>query len=841
MATTDEDTTQTAPPPAPAAAYDPSAINAMLQQLQAPLPNVQPDTTPVKRGWLSLLGEALGGGTQIPMSPADKEQSGLRALGDFGTGLMKASRYQPGQTLFSNLAGGFDEAERSLVGSQRTAAGTLAARQEYQQQQQEQQLARIKEALPLLNLQATLGRTAAIAAQPNPLAPGGGTGGSIATGGSIGAPVLARDPSVTAGQQGNNPGNVMLTPGAPLPAGATGAVPVTGGRYAAAFPDVPTGVAAHSDTLNGYKAAGVNTIEDAVKRWVGDPKADLTSYTADVAKAAGVDPKAPVDLSDPKIQRAFILAQQPHESGKSWLSPADVDKGLALAAARRQPAKPGAPGQLPPTIVASSSTAPAPAGGAKPPAPAPAPAPGTPPPPSPTDSSATTAAPSGGTAVPGGAPSPTAAAPPAPGTPAQISGLVAPPGVPVPLGATAAPQPPAPDTRPDSALTWPEYQTKYTTPLPADAVAKVTVTPDPKALADAEKAKNAAYQALQNIRSTPGADQTKAIAQYNTANDAVNTLRQDAAKATADNVKTLLQNQQSELGNNYRKVIELAGTASEGDKQRAAAVALKTQEGTQALELEKVKSGQTWHQKLQEQAATYAQDNTIKPMAAASAKSHQMNLGLQQMLPILQDLPPSGGPLGSVLNAHPDLAPLFNTAGIINDKQADAVRLINGLVANVSSEMKPTGLGALREYEWDAFKAQLPSMLSSKDGQMKAVAFMMNMNNRIQAEHNWTNTYFNRKVPDETAPGKTVPAHNLDSDDPAESVQQRMDRELGPIIPTYSGPPSRSGQEAWEQSLPPGKPYYKTWTVTDPKTGQLQRNQDGSPKITRSLEVRPWQ
>ena len=228
------------------------------------------------------------------------------------------------------LAQGVSGAEQSLGSSAAVSASSLAAQQAYEEKQQELQIAKIREAIPLLTLQTQMQQAAAARG----LAGGGGSapGTSI---GDVGAPVIPRDPNAgTAGQQANNPGNIMMAPGATV-AGASGAIPVSGGRYVAAFPDVPTGVAAHSDLLTNYAQAGVGTIRDAVTRWVGDPKADLTSYVADVAKAAGVGPDDKVDLSDPKIQRAILLAQQPHESGKAWLSPADVDKGLALAAARR--------------------------------------------------------------------------------------------------------------------------------------------------------------------------------------------------------------------------------------------------------------------------------------------------------------------------------------------------------------------------------------------------------------------------------------------------------------------------------------------------------------------------
>lgn len=284
---------------------------------------------PVDRSVASLLGEALGGGT-TGLAGAERESAGSRALLNFGLNMLAGSgpSVMPrgfGQ-IFAQGAGG---AEQSLAGSEAVAASRLAAQQAYQEKQQELQLERVKAAIPLLKLE----QAAKLANMPSSIAP---APRADAAGGDVGAPIVARDPKAgTAGQQANNPGNIMLTPGAPVPAGASGAIPLPGGRYVAAFPDVPTGVAAHSDLLTQYAQSGIGTIRDAVTRWVGDPKADLTSYVADVAKAAGVGPDDKVDLSDPKIQRAILLAQQPHESGKPWLSAADVDKGLALAAARR--------------------------------------------------------------------------------------------------------------------------------------------------------------------------------------------------------------------------------------------------------------------------------------------------------------------------------------------------------------------------------------------------------------------------------------------------------------------------------------------------------------------------
>jgi hypothetical protein len=437
-----------------------------------------------------------------------------------------------------------------------------------------------------------------------------------------------------------------------------------------------------------------------------------------------------------------------------------------------------------------------------------------------------------------------------PGT--QVAGPGAPPSGPsepaAPSTATDTPPPPAASPAP-AGLTFEQFQAQH--PIAINA-ADYTVTPP--GLAEAKAAQAAAAQQLSLARAGRGGDPNKSLSDYNTATQAVNKLQQDAQAKSLElqqaAQKNALDTQRQLYGEEMTrqqqaklkadelaqaaklKADELAQAAAEADKQRAAAV-----------QLEQVKAGQTFHQKIEEQSAQYAQDNTIKPMAAQATKAHQMNLGLSQLLPVLQDLPKGGGALGTVLDAHPDLAPLFNTAGILTDRSADAVRLVNGLVSNISTEMKPTGLGALREYEWDAFKAQLPSLLSTPAGQQKAVAMLMNMNNRIAQEHSWMNNYFNRKIPDDMSakPGAMRSAHNLDTDG-AESAQQRMDKELGPIIPSFTGQLSGANQAQWEQSLPPGKPYYKVWAVPDPKNpGQPRRDANGNVMTTKTLEVRPWQ
>jgi hypothetical protein len=432
--------------------------------------------------------------------------------------------------------------------------------------------------------------------------------------------------------------------------------------------------------------------------------------------------------------------------------------------------------------------------------------------------------------------------PPSGSTTAPAGTLPVPPvppsgGPPAASTAAAPGTPPAPDTRPDDALTWEEFQARHGTPITAASRPDLVVPVDPQSDAQLQSAMAQAKHDV-DYAITP-ADKTKAQAQYTDASAKLAQLRQDAAAKTAANVLAA-QKQQGEL---------LSPLYQEA-KKLAQAPVLEKQRGDQAIQVENIKAGNNYHQQLDKESAEYAQANTIKPMSEQALKAHQMNNGLSQLLPVMQDLPAGGGLVGAILDAHPDMAPLLDQAGVITDRQADATRLVNGLVASISSQMKPTGLGALREYEWNAFKAQLPSLLSTSQGQQKAVVMLMNMNNRIQDEGNWMNNYFNRQVPDQYSqkPGATRTAHNLDLPSGSKylSPQQMMDEELGPIVPSYTppkgAPVTGSGQAQWEQSLPPGKPYYKTYAVPDPKNpGQPKRDSAGNVVTTKSLEVRPWQ
>ena len=179
----------------------PEQINKYLTLLRVGqgLPDVRPDQTPVDtsgfwgglRHGISLLGEAAGSpgpGALGALSPKEREQAGLQSLSRFGTGLMAASHYVPGQTLGSNLAQGFQAAERGYDTTARQAMGMLAARQNYAVESQHADLKKLQAALPLLSLQQQLTGSA----NTQKLLSGEVTPGTnIGSGGSIGGPFMA--------------------------------------------------------------------------------------------------------------------------------------------------------------------------------------------------------------------------------------------------------------------------------------------------------------------------------------------------------------------------------------------------------------------------------------------------------------------------------------------------------------------------------------------------------------------------------------------------------------------------------------------------------------------------
>ncbi len=182
-----DDTTDTTTPPS-AAGMDPALLQRLLGQLTAAPPPAPPQPSASShegRGFLSLLGEALGGGQQYG-STAEREQGGLAAAQALGARMMQASdwSYQP-HTLGSIIGQGYGAARESLGQTQAVSAARAAAAYDQQRQGQQDQLARLKEAIPLLTLQQQ--QAAGANAARIALGGSGGGGGSIGTAGGGGS------------------------------------------------------------------------------------------------------------------------------------------------------------------------------------------------------------------------------------------------------------------------------------------------------------------------------------------------------------------------------------------------------------------------------------------------------------------------------------------------------------------------------------------------------------------------------------------------------------------------------------------------------------------------------
>ena len=180
-----DDTTDTTAPPS-AAGMDPALLQRLLGQLTAAPPPAPPQPSASShegRGWVSLLGEALGGGQQYG-STAEREQGGLGALLAFGARGLQASdySYQP-HTLGAIVGQGLDAARGSLGQTQAVSAARAAAAYDQQRQGQQDQLARLKEAIPLLTLQ----QQQAAGANAARIALGGGGNTNIGTAGGGGS------------------------------------------------------------------------------------------------------------------------------------------------------------------------------------------------------------------------------------------------------------------------------------------------------------------------------------------------------------------------------------------------------------------------------------------------------------------------------------------------------------------------------------------------------------------------------------------------------------------------------------------------------------------------------
>lgn len=90
------------------------------------------------------------------------------------------------------------------------------------------------------------------------------------------------------------------------------------------------GLRAIAKILLTYQRNGLDTVRKIVGRWAPPVENDTTAYVVSVAQAVGVNPDAPLDLTNPGLMGAMIKAIVRHENGQQPFSDAQVTRALGL-------------------------------------------------------------------------------------------------------------------------------------------------------------------------------------------------------------------------------------------------------------------------------------------------------------------------------------------------------------------------------------------------------------------------------------------------------------------------------------------------------------------------------
>jgi hypothetical protein len=239
--------------------------------------------------------------------------------------------------------------------------------------------------------------------------------------------------------------------------------------------------------------------------------------------------------------------------------------------------------------------------------------------------------------------------------------------------------------------------------------------------------------------------------------------------------------------------------------------------------LEHIKAGSALEQEAQKQDME-RYNTQLKGFSTASGTARELLPQLEQVRGQLGNLPPPGL-VSAIINAHPDSVPFFKAAGAITPEQADTVQTINGLTNYLSVVMRPQGSGALRGQEMTNFKTSLPSIMQGENGRQKALAFLLNYNDRIMKENDYAQEYYMRP----NAAGQ--PTRNTIG------LQTAMDKQLGEVVPHMSPAPGTSARDWIVNNVEIGRPYWGPEAVKDDK-GRPVQNPDGKPKMRMGLQVR---
>jgi hypothetical protein len=145
-------------------------------------------------------------------------------------------------------------------------------------------------------------------------------GGGIGLSGGISSPAPSQSPlaSLSSGDsprgiRNMNPGNIEAGGFAQSQPGYVG----SDGRFAK-FDTMEHGVGAQSALLQRYGNKGINTVAGVINRWA--PQAENVAATGNyanfVARKIGVDPNAPIDLSNPETRQRLAYAMDEFENGR---------------------------------------------------------------------------------------------------------------------------------------------------------------------------------------------------------------------------------------------------------------------------------------------------------------------------------------------------------------------------------------------------------------------------------------------------------------------------------------------------------------------------------------------
>lgn len=142
------------------------------------------------------------------------------------------------------------------------------------------------------------------------------------------------------GLRNNNPGNIIDGPFARSLPGYAG----TDGKFAK-FASLDDGNAAIDRLLQSYGNRGINTPNAIINRWAPPSDNNPTqTYAANIAKALGVDPNAPLDLNNPAVLSQIRGAITKQENG----AVASLPQASVSAAPASAGVVPSSPAATPP-------------------------------------------------------------------------------------------------------------------------------------------------------------------------------------------------------------------------------------------------------------------------------------------------------------------------------------------------------------------------------------------------------------------------------------------------------------------------------------------------------------